>query len=478
MKYTFILLSIFIAQFIKSESSPFTFTGYSNISYIARLSDQALINIPYRMGSLSFEKQAKNLSFNGNFTLEYNVKDDSYFLETNDPQDFIIDMREFYITYSKSNSEFKIGKQIHSWGNVDENSPLDNASALDYYYMFFGGVERKLATLSAGFDYFLGNFQLRTVFSPIHSTNRLPLGNDDFPVELPIYPESHEIIHISSLPYEGGFFLNYSSNFGELSFSSYSGYDRIFNFSGVNEYYSKDASFFNPSPDLVFGYRKTNILGFGATILSKYLTLRFDIANFMTRDENKSIERPDPSPNSFYDSLAFSFPIREDAQYQQYTVQIDTELPFGFDLAVQYFVHDLKDYNAVDTLPNVDVDIPGFEYDPETMQPKDLFIPGMGVPVAILTDKAIFIVLKKNLLSEQINLTLTSMIDAVKYDDINGLPGYLNEIKIEYSINQDLKVLLGITSINGSNEHPDGQNYQFKKMEDFSHSRFELKYYF
>ena len=70
------------------------------------------------------------------------------------------------------------------------------------------------------------------------------------------------------------------------------------------------------------------------------------------------------------------------------------------------------------------------------------------------------------------------MIDAVKYNDINGLPGYLNEIKIEYSINQDLKVLLGITSINGSNEHPDSQNYQFKKMEDFSHSRFELKYYF
>ena len=66
---------------------------------------------------------------------------------------------------------------------------------------------------------FFGDFQIRTVFSPIHSTNRLPLGNDDFPVELPIYPDPNEIIHISSLPYEGGLFLNYSSNFGELSFS-------------------------------------------------------------------------------------------------------------------------------------------------------------------------------------------------------------------------------------------------------------------
>ena len=478
MKYTLILITIVITQLIKGESSPFVFTGYSNFSYISRLTDQSLINIPYRMGSLNFEKQVNALSFNGNFTLEYNLKDDSYFLETSNPQDFTLDMREFYITYSKNNYELKVGKQIHSWGNVDENSPLDNASAFDYYYMFFGGIERKLATLSAGFDYFFGDFQIRTVFSPIHSTNRLPLGNDDFPVELPIYPDPNEIIHISSLPYEGGLFLNYSSNFGELSFSSYSGYDRIFNFSGVNEYYSSSASFFKPSPDLVFGYRKTNLFGFGATILNKYFTLRFDIANFETKDKNKSIERPDPSPNSFYDSLAFSFPISEEAQYQQYTIQLDTELPFGFDLAVQYFEHDLKNYNAVDTLPNVEVDIPGFEYDPETMQPRDLFTPGMGVPLAILTDKAIFVILKKTLLREQIYLSLTSMIDAVQHNSISGFPGYLNEMKVEYLINQNLKLLIGITSINGSENHPDGKNYQFKKMEDFSHSRFELKYYF
>ena len=235
MKYTLILITIVITQLIKGESSPFVFTGYSNFSYISRLTDQSLINIPYRMGSLNFEKQVNAISFNGNFTLEYNLKDDSYFLETSNPQDFTLDMREFYITYSKNNYELKVGKQIHSWGNVDENSPLDNASAFDYYYMFFGGIERKLATLSVGFDYFFGDFQISTVFSPIHSTNRLPLGNDDFPVELPIYPDPNEIIHISSLPYEGGLFLNYSSNFGELSFSSYSGYDRIFNFSGVNE---------------------------------------------------------------------------------------------------------------------------------------------------------------------------------------------------------------------------------------------------
>jgi hypothetical protein len=112
------------------------------------------------------------------------------------------------------------------------------------------------------------------------------------------------------------------------------------------------------------------------------------------------------------------------------------------------------------------------------MQPKDLFTPGMGVPVAILTDKAIFVILKKTLLREQIYLSLTSMIDAMQHNSISGFPGYLNEMKIEYLINQNLKLLIGITSINGSEKHPDGKNYQFKKMENFSHSRFELKYYF
>jgi hypothetical protein len=70
------------------------------------------------------------------------------------------------------------------------------------------------------------------------------------------------------------------------------------------------------------------------------------------------------------------------------------------------------------------------------------------------------------------------MIDAMQHNSISGFPGYLNEMKIEYLINQNLKLLIGITSINGSEKHPDGKNYQFKKMENFSHSRFELKYYF
>mgnify|MGYP007000299684 len=64
------------------------------------------------------------------------------------------------------------------------------------------------------------------------------------------------------------------------------------------------------------------------------------------------------------------------------------------------------------------------------------------------------------------------------YDKDKKITGSLNEIKAEYLITQDLTLLLGITEINGSSKHPDGEEYQFYKMEEFSHSRFELKYYF
>lgn len=480
MKTKFYIFILLIFKFTSAESPSFNFSGYSNFSYISRISDWSLINIPYRMGSLNFEKQYEDVSLIGKFALEYHLRDDSYFIETSNPQDFIIDMREFYITYGKNNYEMKIGKQIHSWGNVDENSPLDNGSALDYYYMFFGGTERKLATLSLGVDFYFKNLKINTVFSPLHSTNRLPLGSDDFPVELPIYPDPYEILPVSSIPYEGGFFINYSTEFAEISFSSFSGNDRIFNFSGVNEYYSTQFNNFKSSPDLVFGYRRTNLIGFGATILNKFFTTRFDYAYFFTKDQNKTIERPYPNPlqSSLYDSVAFSFPLQENVKYEQYTLQVDTELPFNIDLSIQFFEHNIKQYSSVDTLPDVEVDIPGFEYDPDTMQPKDFFIPGMGVPIAILTNKALFLFLKKNFLNEDLTFSFTSLMDLENYNIDNKIIGSLNEVKLEYSIAQDLKLLFGITKISGSKKHPDNEEYQFYKMEDFSHSRFELKYYF
>ena len=65
---------------LEASSSNFSLSGHVDYTYISRLSDQSLINIPYRIVSLNIEKQADKISLNGKFALEYHVRDDSYFL--------------------------------------------------------------------------------------------------------------------------------------------------------------------------------------------------------------------------------------------------------------------------------------------------------------------------------------------------------------------------------------------------------------
>ena len=462
-------------------------SGYVDYTYISRLSDKSLIDIPYRMAALKVERRSNNMLLNGNFSIEYHVRDDAYFLGSSDPQDFIFDMRELYFTKFYDQFEFRIGKQIHTWGSVDENSPVDNPSSLDYYYLFFGGIERKMATLSLAIDYYIGDLKVNTVFSPIHATNRIPLGDDDFPIELPVYPQASEIFPIQGLPYEGGIQGTFSTGFGDISASYFSGYDRTFNLSGVNVYgHGSDISF--PNVDVVYGYRKTDVFGLGGVLLNNWFILRGDLGYFSTLDKNKSIERPSSFNPVYYDSLHFTYPLMEEATYFQSTFQLETELPFGINLIAQYFTHDTLTYSS-DSLPvDQEIDIPNLEIDPEEMEPSNFFTPGMGVPLAILTDRAFFLTLNKSILNEQLKFSLTSMIDAStikeKKSDSNGIEkdhsssGVLLELKMTYSIGQDLDGTIAITKINGDPGHPEGASYPFNKMEDFSHLRFELKYFF
>ena len=453
------------------------FNGYVDFAHIARLSDYSLIDIPYRMGSLEFEHGSGNLSLNGNFVLEYQIRGDSYFLGSKDPQEFRLDMREFYTTYSKNNFEFRIGKQIHSWGSVDENSPLDNASAFDYYYIFFLGTERKMATMSAALDYYSGNFKTSVVFSPLHHTNRIPLGDDDFPITLPVYPQEDQIFSINKLPFEGGIYTTLSHAKGDISLSYYSTYDRIFNLTGVNVYgHGSDLSF--PFIDILFGYRKTNILGLGGVFLSDWFVLRGDIGYFSTQDLNSNITRESTNNPVWYDSLHFSYPLQEKADFYETTFQIETELPLNINLIVQYFLYNTISYTSGSLPVDQEISIPNLNIDPEEMTPSYFFNPGVGAPLAIITNRAAIIILDRMFMDEQLKLSVTSILDLETYAGVAGIPGSLTEFKMEYKVAPDLLGLIALTKVTGSNIHPDGNNYQFNKMENFSHLRFEIKYFF
>ena len=475
------IIVAFLFSFLISSESNFELSGYVDFAYISKFSDKSIINIPYRLSSIDIFHQKDQISLFANLALEYQIRDDNYFLESTDPQDFKFDLRELYTTYHHDFYEIRLGKQIHSWGNVDDNSPLDNASAIDYYYIFFPGKERKIATFSGTLDLYLGNLKLQTIISPLHNTNRLPIGNDDFPIELPLIPEKSNMMPIKGLGFEKGLYASYPFNYGEISLSYFSGYDRIFNLSGVNVYGKRsDLSFTNI--DILYGYRATETYGLGGVLLNTFFNLRFDIGYFSTQDKNDStdfINRESTYLPNFYDSLHFAYPLKEKSSYIQRTIQFESDLPFDINLIAQYFTHDTLSYSS-DSLPvDQEISIPNLEIDPENITPSNFFTPGLGVPLAFITNEAFLIGINKKFLNNQLKFSLTTLMDIQTNDKKSKkIYGQLNEFKIEYDIIQDLIFLLGITKINGKENHPDGDNYRFKKMEDFSHLRFELKYFF
>ena len=71
------------------------------------------------------------------------------------------------------------------------------------------------------------------LFSPIHHTNRLPMGDNDFPIELPVTPRSELISDVENKIEFGGY-LKHSFDNGDIGLSYYRGNDRVFNLSGIN----------------------------------------------------------------------------------------------------------------------------------------------------------------------------------------------------------------------------------------------------
>ncbi|SVE34138.1 uncharacterized protein METZ01_LOCUS486992, partial [marine metagenome] len=101
-------------------------SGTINYYYANRLSDGSIINLPYRIADIKWQKEEDAFSLYSHIALEYRIPNDSHFLDNTSPQDFIWDLRELYLSWHFSLGELRIGKQIYSWGSVDGNSPVDN----------------------------------------------------------------------------------------------------------------------------------------------------------------------------------------------------------------------------------------------------------------------------------------------------------------------------------------------------------------
>ena len=454
-----------------------TYKGYVDFYYISRLSDQSIINLPYRIFSLNVDHQNGDLMLRSTIALEHRLRNDTYFLSNNSPTDFELDMRELYLQMFTSWGEIRLGKIIHTWGNADENSPVDIASPFDYYYTFDSGIDKKLAIFSSAIDVYMENMKLGLIFSPLHNTHRTPQNDDEFPIKLPVSPSEDQIMKIDGLPYELGAYINRSFSFGDISLNYFTGYDRLFNLSGVNGF-GHGPSLSNPYIDVVYGYRKTNMTGLGSTLFFGDLELRGDVAVFNTEDENNNISRISPDNPEWFDSLHYSYPLNEKARYFQTTVQLEAELPFDIKFVGQFFNYDTLDYSS-DSLPlDEDVSIPNLEISVDELDPKNIFTPGYGSSLAIMTKKALILSLEKKFFDDQLILTASSIFDIDNTDYDGTFPGSILSLEAAYTIIDNLELTVGYTNIKGDKDHPLGENYRLYIMEDFSHIRADLKYSF
>ncbi len=319
--------------------------------------------------------------------------------------------------------------------------------------------------------------KLGLIFSPLHNTHRTPQNDDDFPIKLPVSPSEDQIMNIDGIPFEIGAYINKAFSFGDISLNYFSGYDRLFNLSGVNGF-GRGPDLSNPYIDVVYGYRKTNMVGIGGTLFFRDLEFRGDVAIFNTADQNNSISRTSPYLPEFYDSLHYSYPLNERAQYFQTTLQLEVELPFDIKFVGQFFSYDTLDYSS-DSLPlDNDVSIPNLEISVDELDPKNIFTPGYGSSLAVLTKKAIILSLEKKFLDDQLNLSISSVLDMNNTDYSGTSPGSIFSFEAGYSISNDLELTIGYTKIKGDKNHPLGENYRLYLMEDFSHIRADLKYSF
>ena len=328
------------------------------------------------------------------------------------------------------------------------------------------GTEQKMGSFSGAFDYYLDNSTLGLVFSPIHHTNRLPLGDDDFPIELPIVPGLELITNVDN-ELEFGAYFKHSYDKGDITLSYYKGNDRVYNLSGVNVF-TNITETATTSIDTVFTYRQTDVIGIGGSFVTDVVTFRMDYGYFHTKDPDSDVQRnrPDKQDGTIladnWHHILATHAFEEDVYYDQTTLQLEfsgenSMLIFGL------FKYNVKEYTANYL---AEFNIPGVPV--SNVNPRDYFYPGMGAPLAVLTENALIYQFQKE-------ITSNTQLSIKGVNDLDNA-GYLCEIGTIVNISDDMKIHLYLNKIIGNKTQD--EDYRFNQMEDFSHFRLELEYFF
>ncbi len=468
----------------------FDHSGYTNIYAINKISNKSLIKLPFRLLSYDFSiskfNEGDNFSIKGKWGLEHKIKsfnskgsitDILYDLTSTQNVSYTSEFREFYFSIIKMSSELRIGKQIHAWGSVDANSPFDFLNPIDYYYLFTDSDETKIGKFSLLLDLYLKNFKFQFLIMPKYISNNIPSSDPNFPLTLPSTVEDYQFLDQSKSP-EIGIHIQQSLSNMDWSIYYFSGYDRNFNLYGANVFL--DDFDINSVTDTVFSYRKTEMLGLSNVLFINDFTLRSDLAYFKTSSGYDSIESRQylgSAPISEFlnfDNLAATSYFDISGEYYQYCLQLEYGLPLDINFSTQIF-----GYKKVKIGGNViDIELTNFEI---YLDGKDFFYPGLGSPLATLAENAWIINLDKTFFDDLMEVQFISLIDLKN-------KGKLFQLKLSYDVIEDINIsLLFYKGIGNKDKYPDNSEtddidesllYPFNGMENFSHIRAQLKYFF
>ncbi len=484
----------------------------SNIHFgtIHRVSDYSFIKVPFRLANYSNRISYSNFELNSKVALEFVIKDplkDSYF----NPE-----LREMYLSWYVPFGQLNFGNIIHSWGILSNNSPTDNLSPTNYYYIFSRGTERKIAQLSFTGDIYLGSHSLGFVFNTNHKGTKIPLNDSELPINLPL-PENPTINKVDDFEY--GAKYKYSGSLFDLELSYFNGYDKTMSSLGANTWIpSKGAESLASLEkytyvDTVLAYRKTEVLGLGFSTFIDDLSLKTEVAYFFTDDlirnagENiqgvwtplPDIYRPFPGggegafimcEEAFEDGFDecvpeydASYHMGTRAEYMQYVLELEYPLFFDIQLSTQFIFHDLI-YISTGIEGDGEIrvyEILGRDID---LLPEHNFIPGMGSPLTIFTlqehpewggtvnlikSRTVYLNLKKFLWDYTLETNLRTFFDVMN-------KGSFIEVEGIYDLNDSWKISSAINFITGNKNS--GDSYPFNPMENFSHFRLEFIYFF
>jgi hypothetical protein len=400
------------------------YSGSISPTYLMRISDSSEISLPFRLAELQLGYSIGDFELKTNTALEVRWKGSKAEL----------DIREIYLVWYPSFGEVKLGKMIHTWGAADGNNPTDNINPYDFYYMFLAGADRKIGVLSGSVKAYWKNFNAEIIVMPEYTPNRLPFGEEDFPIQFPFEPDSYTDI---DNPLEYGVRLQSAFNWGDVSFSYLNGYDRGFSLLALK-----------PTDMLIipfipqFGYRKTDMLGADFVTFIGDFTLRSELGLFNTE-------------NIYENNFDIVFDV--DADYLQYVFQLEYS---GF-----------SDVNlGVQLLGTNVLSVKGTTFNGQAPVPltKDNFTPGMGTPFAMIAEKALIVNCSTNIFDDRLSVEAMSLINLEE-------TGYMLGMNIGYSPIENWELKLGVSKFIGDADNPENS---FTQMEDFSHLSLGLEFNF